>query len=80
MIRRFKLTGNEPASAWFHLGADLPASQVGTAVDASFPAYVNSSSGHRTILMVGTIEPRKGHAQVLDALDQLWQRGTACTL
>ena len=25
--------------------------------------------------MVGTIEPRKGHAHVLDAFDQLWSRG-----
>ena len=26
-------------------------------------------------LMVGTIEPRKGHAEVLDAFDLAWQRG-----
>ena len=25
--------------------------------------------------MVGTIEPRKGHMQVLDAFDQLWSQG-----
>jgi glycosyltransferase involved in cell wall biosynthesis len=26
-------------------------------------------------LMVGTLEPRKGHHQVLEAFEQLWQRG-----
>ena len=28
-----------------------------------------------SFLMVGTIEPRKGHAHVLDAFDRLWSRG-----
>jgi glycosyltransferase involved in cell wall biosynthesis len=27
------------------------------------------------VLMVGTIEPRKGHAEALDAFEQLWQTG-----
>ncbi|REM39804.1 glycosyltransferase, partial [Mycobacterium tuberculosis] len=26
-------------------------------------------------LMVGTVEPRKGHAQTLDAFEQLWRNG-----
>ncbi|NLH82301.1 MAG: glycosyltransferase, partial [Phyllobacteriaceae bacterium] len=31
-------------------------------------------------LMVGTIEPRKGHAYVLDAFEQLWSKGGDATL
>ena len=30
--------------------------------------------------MVGTIEPRKGHKQVLDAFEQLWKDGIAVNL
>ena len=33
-----------------------------------------------TFLMVGTIEPRKGYAEVLEAFDQLWAAGHAMNL
>ncbi|WP_241014748.1 glycosyltransferase family 4 protein [Burkholderia sp. Ac-20379] len=33
-----------------------------------------------TLLMVGTVEPRKGHAAVLDAMDLLWRRGAPIAL
>jgi glycosyltransferase involved in cell wall biosynthesis len=29
----------------------------------------------RSFLMVGTLEPRKGHEQVLEAFEQLWENG-----
>jgi glycosyltransferase involved in cell wall biosynthesis len=58
---------------WFHLGADLmPARHADpVAVAATLP----SLGGRPTFLMVGTIEPRKGHAQALAAIEQLWARG-----
>jgi glycosyltransferase involved in cell wall biosynthesis len=34
----------------------------------------------RSVLMVGTIEPRKCHAQVLDAFEQLWSAGVDAML
>ena len=33
-----------------------------------------------TFLTVGTIEPRKGHAQVLDAFELLWKEGVDANL
>ncbi|WP_434782971.1 glycosyltransferase family 4 protein [Ferrovum myxofaciens] len=33
-----------------------------------------------TLLMVGTLEPRKGHADILAAFEQLWQEGRAVNL
>ncbi|MFC3813454.1 glycosyltransferase family 4 protein [Lysobacter sp. GCM10012299] len=33
------------------------------------------ATGTTRVLMVGTIEPRKGHAQVLDAMERLWANG-----
>lgn len=33
------------------------------------------AEGTTRVLMVGTIEPRKGHAQVIDAMERLWANG-----
>lgn len=66
------------AIGWFHLGADLQAS---TPVAHRHSPIRQSSelprdlSNHPTFLMVGTLEPRKGHAQALDAFEQLWRDG-----
>lgn len=49
------------------LGADLP-----FAVPRSSPA---KPRGTLRLLMVGTLEPRKGHSQALDALDDLLVQG-----
>lgn len=53
----------------FHLGADLQGDVGGHAAAAS------GARDHCTFLMVGTVERRKGHAQVLAAFEQLWARG-----
>ena len=53
----------------FHLGAELDADLAGPA-DPPLPP-----STRRRFLMVGTIEPRKGHAQALAAFDLLWAEG-----
>ncbi|MBB3220855.1 glycosyltransferase family 4 protein [Pseudoduganella umbonata] len=63
---------------WFHLGADIPAggSDVGVAdtapADEALLAHVRARP---SLLMVGTLEPRKMHSQALDAFEQLWRRG-----
>jgi glycosyltransferase involved in cell wall biosynthesis len=54
----------------FHLGAE----PIGAGA-RSAPATLPASSRPR-FLMVGTIEPRKGHAQALAAFEALWARGT----
>ncbi|WP_448096573.1 glycosyltransferase family 4 protein [Luteibacter yeojuensis] len=57
---------------WFHLGADL----VPTArADGAVGVLPFDLRGRPTFLMVGTIEPRKGHAQTLAAFETLWERG-----
>lgn len=57
-----------PAIHSFRLGADLSSSRVAAAVHSEPRA-----SG--TFLAVGTIEPRKGYRQLLDAFELLWERG-----
>jgi glycosyltransferase involved in cell wall biosynthesis len=58
--------------SWFHLGADVDNSMPSTGLpnDATM---VLRELGHRsTFLIVGTIEPRKGQLQALDAFENLW--------
>lgn len=60
---------------WAHLGADLS----NAAPTSGMPGYATSllqkMAQSPTFLMVGTIEPRKAHAQVLQAFTHLWQQG-----
>ncbi len=66
-----------PAVHWFHLGCHLPPPHPDQ-VDHNLAKVLDlADTGPQTcwFLMVGTLEPRKGHAQVLAAFDQLWQEG-----
>ena len=68
--QRSKLTRVQ--SLFFHLGADFgsaPSSQLSI-----------SKKSIPTFLMVGTIEPRKGHATVLDAFQAIWRSGQKMNL
>lgn len=57
-------------------------------VDTSFsdkaslprPQLIAAMEHRRTFLMVGTIEPRKGYDQALDACELLWNTGVDCNL
>jgi glycosyltransferase involved in cell wall biosynthesis len=71
-----------PPLAVLHHGADL---EAGAQAQASAPAEANlpllrQLAGTPVFLMVGTIEPRKGHLQALDAFEQLWRDGVAAHL
>ncbi len=69
-----------PRITHFHLGADI----VRTAHAGSLPADASTVLGHLrariSFLMVGTIEPRKGHAQTLAAFELLWAQGVQANL
>lgn len=60
---------------WFHLGADLENSVPTTGLPEDADQVLETLAQRTTFLMVGTIEPRKGHSQTLAALDLLWQEG-----
>jgi glycosyltransferase involved in cell wall biosynthesis len=57
---------------YFHLGADLLPPQDAVEAGTVLPFDLR---GRPTFLMVGTIEPRKGHAQTLAAFEELWRLG-----
>jgi glycosyltransferase involved in cell wall biosynthesis len=60
---------------YFHLGADVENSvpTLGMPEDAGLVLDILKSCP--TFLTVGTVEPRKGHAQILAAFDLLWAEG-----
>jgi glycosyltransferase involved in cell wall biosynthesis len=61
---------------YFHLGSEIVTTSTGGAgLSESEQALLGRLSNETFILMVGTIEPRKGHSQALDAFETLWRQG-----
>ena len=60
---------------WFHLGADTDNAAPSRGLPENAARNLAAIAARPSFLMVGTIEPRKGHAHVLDAFDQLWSQG-----
>ena len=65
--------------AWSHNGADInSAPTMGLPPDGQ--AVLDRVRSRASFLTVGTLEPRKGHSQVLQAFDELWQTGVNINL
>jgi len=65
---------------WNHLGADVDNVTTTQGLPAESDQAIIKLKQRPSFLMVGTLEPRKGHAQVLDTFDQLWQAGNDVNL
>ncbi|MBB3225849.1 glycosyltransferase involved in cell wall biosynthesis [Luteibacter sp. Sphag1AF] len=65
--------GQPPQVDHFLLGVDAPESN-GHSDDLPEGALNDALTARATLLMVGTVEPRKGHVPALDALEELWRR------
>lgn len=55
-----------------HIGADLDGDIEKTPPSSAEEQMLAQLAARPTVLVVGTIEPRKGHQLVLDAFDALW--------
>lgn len=60
------------------LGVNLSLSNKATV--ANSPAHLKEVLANEYVLMVGTLEPRKSHQEVLDAFDVLWGKGSGMSL
>jgi glycosyltransferase involved in cell wall biosynthesis len=60
---------------WFHLGSDIAATRPSSGMPGEAAKIVDRLQAAPSFLVVGTLEPRKGHDMVLDEFDQLWRRG-----
>jgi len=58
---------------WFHLGADLESSLPTRGISNEQQEVLDTIKDRTAFLVVGTIEPRKGHAQTLDAFENIWR-------
>jgi glycosyltransferase involved in cell wall biosynthesis len=63
------------ALGYFHLGADIDASAPSAGMPPNAEQTLQLIRARPSILMVGTVEPRKGHAQTLAAFEILWAQG-----
>jgi glycosyltransferase involved in cell wall biosynthesis len=76
-----KLSGKTlPQFAVLHHGSDIDASHPSTGLPPDADAVLSSLAAAPSFTMVGTIEPRKGHAQALDAFERLWAQGVDARL
>jgi glycosyltransferase involved in cell wall biosynthesis len=64
-----------PKFVVLHHGADLGAASPTNGLSKDAAALLDELSARPTFLMVGTIEPRKGYLQTLDAFEILWADG-----
>jgi FkbM family methyltransferase len=58
-----------------HLGADIAASAPTMGMPADAPSVLEQLALRPSFLMVGTVEPRKGHLQTIAAFENLWHAG-----
>ncbi|MCD6026104.1 MAG: glycosyltransferase [Solimicrobium sp.] len=65
---------------WFHLGADAISSVSTSGMPRDAEVVLAKITNRPTFLMVGTIEPRKGYLQALNAFEELWIQGVDVNL
>lgn len=65
---------------WFHLGADILETAPSRGLPENAQEVLAKLADLPSVLMVGTVEPRKGHGQALAAVEALWEAGVDLNL
>lgn len=73
-------TRGQPQVLSFHLGADIQSSMPSSGLPPDAESQLTLMRTRPSLLAVGTIEPRKGQAQLLDAMESLWAKGVDANL
>ncbi|WP_254223933.1 glycosyltransferase family 4 protein [Burkholderia multivorans] len=66
---------DQPKIEYFHLGSDITESLPSHGLPVNAREVLDQLVSSTTFLMVGTLEPRKGHELALDAIEKLWAEG-----
>lgn len=74
MTAHYGLNGGAPLVKTISLGADIAASVPSRGLPPNVKQLLEELSAKPSVMMVGTLEPRKGHAQVIAAFEELWQK------
>lgn len=61
--------------SFFHLGADINNSQPSSELPQTYTKTLAKIKEKTSFIMVGTLEPRKGHLQTLESFTALWKDG-----
>jgi glycosyltransferase involved in cell wall biosynthesis len=61
--------------SYFHLGADVDNSVPTRGLPDDVSQVLAQLAARPSFLMVGTVEPRKGYLQIIDAFERLWKQG-----
>lgn len=67
------MSGRRPTIGRLRMGADIAASVPSTGICTQVEHLLNHLRFRPALLMVGTIEPRKGYDAALDAFEHLWR-------
>jgi alpha-1,2-rhamnosyltransferase len=73
-LRECGIASSGKSFGWFHLGAELDHPGPATAPQPALAAFMGASAAP-LFTVVGTLEPRKDQATVLDAVEQRWAAG-----
>jgi glycosyltransferase involved in cell wall biosynthesis len=65
---------------WSHLGAAIPDLTLACKLPVLAEATLTEIRKRTSFIIVGTLEPRKGHSQVLEAFERLWLSGVNVNL
>lgn len=60
---------------WFHLGANFATPKEQKQSTQSAQKFQKINLDHPIFFMVGSVEPRKGHLEVIEAMTDLWDEG-----
>jgi alpha-1,2-rhamnosyltransferase len=81
LTRRYgEIRSRRPAFGSFRLGADLDLAETRDKVRPALRAAFEQPQFRRVYITVGTVEPRKNHAYLLDAFERTWARGSDASL
>ena len=75
MRRKFGLTTDTISTYLLPMGGDIKSSLPSQGFPLGFHETLKKLAQEKFVLMVGTIEPRKGYAQILDAFEHIWEQG-----
>jgi glycosyltransferase involved in cell wall biosynthesis len=74
-LRTTKCHASPPEITALHLGADISSAGSSVGMPDNADDVLTRVRSAPSFLMVGTIEPRKGHLQTLAAFEELWREG-----
>jgi glycosyltransferase involved in cell wall biosynthesis len=80
LVRKYNFARNTLPVTVVDLGCDISSSVPSKGLPDGYEQLLEKFSEYPTALMVGTLEPRKGHEDVLGAFEKLWQQGIAVNL